>query len=172
MGGERRHAAPGTGHAEASSGRFAPTTTAVAEACQLVSFVVIAPDGTLKVRTVQNRVRLDEWDTPYQETLWAAVRREVDPHYDAVNGMPLQDDLRVKVADLAGQVPDLYPPNPVASAVLTTLGHQPRYWFGTIAIVGAEDADGITASLTADQLEIITKGLPAGRVVLTQPPYR
>ncbi|MGW5051550.1 hypothetical protein [Actinokineospora sp. NPDC004072] len=40
---------------------------------------------------------------------------------------------------------------------MTTVGHQPRYWFGTIAIVGAEDAGGFTASLTADQLDIITK---------------
>ncbi|MFD4254838.1 hypothetical protein [Amycolatopsis thermoflava] len=123
----------------------------------LVSFVVIAPDGTLTVRRVENRVCLDEWDTPYQETLWAAVRREVDPHHCAVNGMPLQDDLRVKVADLAGQALDLYPSNLVASAVLTTLGHPPRYWFGTIVLVGAEDDEGITASLTTDQMEIITK---------------
>ena len=59
----------------------------------------------------------------------------------------------------------LYPPNPLASAILTTLGHTPRVWLGVIAIVGTETDDGITTSLTGQQRTIIGKAhrLAAGR---------
>jgi hypothetical protein len=52
--------------------------------------------------------------TPYQ---YACGRRcgDVDPHRDAVNGVPLAGDMRAKVADAAEQLPEVYPPNPVAS---------------------------------------------------------
>jgi hypothetical protein len=50
-----------------------------------------------------------------------------------------------------------FPPNPVAQAVLTTLGHPYRRWAGTIAIVGNENEHGITASLTAEQSDIVGK---------------
>lgn len=127
-----------------------------------VTYVVITPGGLLLVRTVDNRIEPDEWGTPYQESLWAAVRAEVDPHRGEVNGIGLAEGMRAKVADAAmGNPmsagfglgpPALYPPNPVASAMLTTLGHPARPWWGTIVIVGREDQDeGVTASLTAEQ---------------------
>jgi hypothetical protein len=40
---------------------------------------------------------------------------DVDPHRDAVNGVPLADYMRATVADAAEQLPEVYPPNPVAS---------------------------------------------------------
>ncbi|ONI91421.1 hypothetical protein ALI22I_08650 [Saccharothrix sp. ALI-22-I] len=66
--------------------------------------------------------------------------------------MPLEEGIRAKVVDAsedtAASLPELYPPNPVAWAMLTVLGHPARRWFGTTAPVGTEDEDGITASLT------------------------
>ena len=44
-----------------------------------------------------------------------------------------------------------------ASAMLATLGCPPRAWGGTIAIVGREDDEGITPSLTAEQLDLVAK---------------
>jgi hypothetical protein len=122
-----------------------------------VSYVVIPPDGPLQARRVDGRAEIDEWGTPYQKTLWAAVRHDVDPYLGAVHGVTLSEELRAKVADRAGSVPQLYPSNPVASAVLTTLGHPPHRWSGTIAIVGTENEDGLTAPLTTDQLALISK---------------
>lgn len=81
-------------------------------------------------------------------TRTAAVHAEVDPHRGAVNGVALDAGLRAKVADAAMPdpmtpgPPEQYPPNPVASAMLTTLGHAPARWFGVIAIVGTENDDG------------------------------
>lgn len=121
-----------------------------------VTYAVITPSGTLQIRTVDNRVII-EWDTPYQVSLWAAVHQDVDPRHGEVNGVALADGMRAKVADAAGYDPLSYPPNPVAQAVLTTLGHPSRRWAGTIAIVGNENEHGITASLTAEQLDILGK---------------
>lgn len=131
-------------------------------------YVVITPDGALAAREAAGEAGVDEWGTPYQHALWAAVRGEVDPYRDAVNGVPLGGDMRAKVADAAEQLPEVYPPNPVASAVLTSLGCLPRAWGlgGTIAIVGGEDDSGVTASLTADQLDAIIKAHRLARTVL------
>jgi hypothetical protein len=123
----------------------------------VVVYMVITPDGALAVREAVGAVGVDEWGTPYQHRLWAAVRGEVDPHRDAVNGVHLDGDMRAKVADAAEQLPGVYPPNPVASTILTLLGCPPRAWAGTIAIVGDEDDDGITASLTDEQLGMVAK---------------
>jgi hypothetical protein len=132
----------------------------------VVVYMVLTPDGALAVRKAPGEVGVDEWGTPYQHRLWAAVRGDVDPHRDAVNGVPLDGDLRAKVADAAKQLPEVYPPNPVASTVLTSLGCPPRARAGTIAIVGAEDDDGITASLTADQLDAVATAHRLARAAL------
>ena len=56
---------------------------------------------------------------------------------------------------IAGTAPARYPPNLVASVVLAILGQPPRAWYGAVAIVGTEDGQGLTASLTGPQLELI-----------------
>ncbi|HEX5116020.1 MAG TPA: hypothetical protein VFW65_12550 [Pseudonocardiaceae bacterium] len=122
-----------------------------------VTYMVISPTGTLVTRTVANRIRVDEWNTPYQATLWAAVHQDVDPGRGEVNGVALAHGMRAKVADAAEYEPRSYPPNPIARAVLTTLGQPPRRWAGTIAIVGGESEHGITASLTAEQRDVISR---------------
>lgn len=122
-----------------------------------VSFAVITPDGRLVVRAVSGHASDTEWG-PYQEQLWAAVHAVVDPHGGGVNGVKLAAGMRAKVADaaVAGSAPEgRYPPNPIASLVLAYLGQPPEVWHGTIAIVGTEDEQGVTASLTAQQLEAI-----------------
>lgn len=44
-----------------------------------MSFVAITPDSRLLARTVDNKIIIDEWDSPYQDSLWAAMHGEVDP---------------------------------------------------------------------------------------------
>jgi len=123
-----------------------------------VTYAVITSTGELRMHTVDNRISLDEWGTPYQNGLWAAVHDDVDPHRGEVNGVALDGDMRAKIADAAEHDPENHPPNPVASAVLIMLGHEPRHWSGTIAIVGQEEDDnGITASLTSEQRKVITE---------------
>jgi hypothetical protein len=121
------------------------------------TYAVITSTGELRMHTVDNRISLDEWGTPYQDDLWAAVHDDVDPHRGEVNGVALDGDMRAKIADAAEYDLENHPPNPVATAVLTTLGHEPRHWSGTIAIVGHEDDNGITASLTREQRKVITE---------------
>jgi hypothetical protein len=41
--------------------------------------------------------------------------------------------------------------------VLASLGRPPVAWHGAVAIVGAEDEQGLTASLTAQQLRLIDR---------------
>jgi hypothetical protein len=129
-----------------------------------VTYVVITPDGEMLVRTADNTIGPDESGTPYQETLWAQVRGEVDPHMELVNGVELtQPEMRLKVADaamtesVALQFPRQYPPNPVASAMLSSLGETFRGWFGVVAFVGAEDEQAITASLTVEQVSVLAR---------------
>jgi hypothetical protein len=122
-----------------------------------VSFVVITPDGRLLDRTVDNTISHDgEWG-PYQDTLWTAVRGEVDPHRGQVGGVGLDGGMRAKLAEDAAKHPEHYPPNPLASAMLTSLGQPPRLWQGVIAIMGTENDEGITHSLTAQQRAIIDR---------------
>jgi hypothetical protein len=129
----------------------------------VVTYVVITPAGELLTRTADGHVVVDEWDSPYQESLWSAVHFDVDPLRGEVNGVALDAGLRAKVADAAMPdpmrpgPPEQYPPNPVASAMLTALGHAPVRWFGVIALVGTEDDEGITASLTSEQLDIVAR---------------
>lgn len=120
-----------------------------------VIYVVVTPDGLLLAREVAGDVGVDDWGSPYQHDLWAAVHRDVDPHRGEVNGLPLVQDMRAKVPDAAQRLPQLYRPNPIASAVLTTLGCPPRACGGTIAIVGREDDEGITTTLTAAQRHLV-----------------
>ena len=82
---------------------------------------------------------------------------DVDPYRGEVNGVALVWVMRAKVADAAHRLPRVYLPNPVASVMLTTLGCPLRSWGGTIAIVGREDDEGITTSLTVEQLDLVTK---------------
>ena len=66
--------------------------------------------------------------------------------------------MRAKLADagMARTAPARYRPNLVASVVLAILGHPPKDWYaGAVAIVGTEDEQGLTASLTGPQLELI-----------------
>jgi hypothetical protein len=67
--------------------------------------------------------------------------------------------LRAKVADaaVAGSAPGRYAPNPVASVVLASPGRPPVAWQGAVVIVGAEDEQGLTVSLTAQQLGFIDR---------------
>jgi len=123
----------------------------------MVTYVVITPGGALLVREVPGDVGVDDWGAPYQHDLWAAVRGDVDPCRGEVNGVALVSDMRAKVADAAHRLPRVYRPNPVASMMLMTLGCPPRSWGGTIAIVGREEDEGITTSLTAEQLDLVAK---------------
>jgi hypothetical protein len=119
---------------------------------------VITPDSRLVVRVASGLASETEWG-PYQEQLWAAVHAVVDPHGGGVNGVALEGGMRAKVADAAaaGSAPERYAPNPVASVVLASLGQPPAAWHGAVAIVGAEDEQGLTASLTAQQLGLIDR---------------
>jgi len=123
-----------------------------------VRFAVLTPDGRLVIRSSPGRVRDTEWGL-YQGGLWAAVRAEVDPHGGDLNGIELHGGMRAKLADaaLAGTAPARYRPNLVASVVLALLGQPPRAWYGAVAIVGTEDDQGLTASLTGPQLELINR---------------
>ncbi|ONI92638.1 hypothetical protein ALI22I_02945 [Saccharothrix sp. ALI-22-I] len=124
-----------------------------------VSFVLITPTGGLLTRGVDGHAVPDEWGALYQETLWAAVAAAVDPHRRLVNGIALEHGMRAKVADVspdvAATMPELYPPNPLAWAMLTILGAPAGRWHGTVAITGREDEDGLTAPLTDHQFGLI-----------------
>ncbi|MCE6995550.1 hypothetical protein LZG04_12165 [Saccharothrix sp. S26] len=126
-----------------------------------VTFALITPTGGLLTRTADGRAVPDEWGIPYQETLWAAVAAAVDPHRRLVNGLALDAGMRAKIADVsdavAATMPELYPPNPPAWAMLTALGAPPGRWHGAVAITGTEDDDGITAALTEHQLALIAE---------------
>jgi hypothetical protein len=88
----------------------------------------------------------------YQTGLWSAVTDDVDPHRCRVNGIALAGERRAKVADAADAVPEVYPDNPVATAMLFALGGPPQPRRGTIEIVAEEDPEtGLTASLTVDR---------------------
>ncbi len=118
-------------------------------------YAVITPEGLLMVREAVGDTGPDEWGEPYQHELWTAVRDQVDPDGGAVNGVPLAGGMRAKVADAADHLPRVHPPNPVGSAVLISLSCAPRVWRGSIAIMGEETDEGITTSLTADQLDTL-----------------
>ena len=77
MDGEGRDTAAEAIHGAVRSDGFAAAISAEVVECSTVTFVVLAPDGALQVQTVDSRACLDEGNTPYQETLWAAVRHEV-----------------------------------------------------------------------------------------------
>jgi hypothetical protein len=122
-----------------------------------VRFAVLTPDGRLVIRSAPGHARDTEWGF-YQDDLWAAVRAEVDPHGGDLNGIELHGGMRAKLADaaMAHTAPTRYPPNQVASVVLAILGQPPKTWYaGAVAIVGTEDDQGLTASLTGPQLELI-----------------
>lgn len=126
-----------------------------------VRFAVLTPDGRLVIHSAPGQAHDTAWGF-YQDDLWAAVRAEVDPHggdpHDGdLNGIELHAGMRAKLADaaMARTAPARYPPNLVASVVLAILGHPPKAWYGTVAIVGTEDEQGLTASLTGPQLELI-----------------
>lgn len=123
----------------------------------VVSYVVLSPDGLLQVRSVGGGAVAEDRGARYQAMVRALVCRDVDPYRGTVHGVDLPAGLRATVADRAGSVPRLYPLNPVASAVLTTLGHPPRRWWGTIALVGTEGENGPTAPLTVHQFTVISK---------------
>lgn len=57
---------------------------------------------------MDNQISVDEWDSPYQDSLWAAVRGEVDPHRGQIGGVGLVEGMRAKVA---AKYPDLHPMN-------------------------------------------------------------
>ncbi|SES00858.1 hypothetical protein SAMN05216188_11982 [Lentzea xinjiangensis] len=130
-----------------------------------VLFVLVEPTGKLVRRRVSGRVVDDGWGGNFQPELWAAVAAAVDPHRGLVNGVALVEGMWAKVVDVsedaAALLSDLYPPNPVAWTMLTALGHPARRWFGTIALLGTENEDGVTASLTPDQLDLIS--MPTAR---------
>jgi hypothetical protein len=121
-----------------------------------VRFAVLTSDGRLVIRSAPGRAYDTQWGL-YQDDLWAAVRAGVDPHGGDLNGIELHASMRAKLADaaMAGTAPARYPPNLVASVVLATLGQPPRAWYGAVAIVGTEDQQGLTTSLTGPQLELI-----------------
>ena len=87
------------------------------------------------------------------------MRTKVDHYGGDINGIELKNGMRAKLADaaMAGTTPGRYPPNPVASVVLASLGPPPRTWHGAVAIVGTEDEQGLTTSLTTHQLELINR---------------
>ena len=120
-------------------------------------FAVLTPDGRLVIHSAPGQAHDTEWG-PYQDDLWTAVRAEVDPHGGDLNGIELHGGMRAKLADaaMARTAPVRYPPNLVASVVLAILGHPPKAWYaGAVAIVGTENDQGLTTSLTAPQLELI-----------------
>lgn len=135
-----------------------------------VNFVVIRPTGELEVLTADNLTVLDDDQEapPYQASLWQAVRREVAVGDTLVTGAPLEHALRVKMVDVSEQaapaVHDIYPPNTTAWTLLTLLGHKARKWIGTVVIVAEEDDNGITPSLSEEQLAIITAAHERARV--------
>lgn len=64
--------------------------------------MVITPvDEQLLTRTAEGHVVIDEWDMPYQSTLWAIVHADGDPQCGEVNGVGLTGGLRAKAADSA-----------------------------------------------------------------------
>lgn len=123
-----------------------------------VLYVLLFPDGRLVVRQAAGGcgVIVNEDDPPYQVVLWSTVIDEVDPNSGQVNGIALDGGVRAKVADAAEEMPEVYPDNPVAAAVLQSLGGpmQPRR--GTVAIVAEEEPEtGLTGSLSEEQLFVI-----------------
>jgi hypothetical protein len=130
-----------------------------ADVAHPVSFVLLTHAGELLARSADGRAAPDEWGGLYQQTLWSAVAAAVDPHRGLVNGVALEHGLWARVADvspeIAATMPELYPPNPVAWAMLTALGAPAHRWHGTVAVTGTEDDDGLTAPLTGHQLDLI-----------------
>ncbi|MGH3673456.1 MAG: hypothetical protein ACRDSH_22985, partial [Pseudonocardiaceae bacterium] len=85
------------------------------------------------------------------------MRGEVDPHGGGVNGIQLHGGMRAKVADaaVAGSTPGRYPPNQVATVMWRVWARPRGPGHGAIAIVGPEDEQRLTTSLTAQQLALI-----------------
>lgn len=121
-----------------------------------VTFVVLTAAGELGEHQVDGTAVEDEW-SHYQDTLWTAVHDLVDPGREdkRVNGIELEQRMRAKAAEVVGEQAALYPPNAVATPMLTRLGAPERKWFGSIAIVAEENEEGLTGSLTGEQLNLI-----------------
>jgi hypothetical protein len=134
----------------------------------LVLYVLVLPDGRLVARQAAGQCGLivDEYDPPYQAVLWSAVIRDVDPGRGQVNGIALDAGVRAKVADAADAMPELYPDNPIATAMLFIMGGPAQSRRGTVAIVAEEDPEtGLTASLNEAQLSAIAQ---AHQMVMSQ----
>ncbi|MFE0023718.1 hypothetical protein [Amycolatopsis sp. NPDC059021] len=120
-----------------------------------ITYAHITVDGRLLRREVEEGLEQTEWG-PFQAGLFAAVAQDVDPHHQRSNGITLPDGLWVRMADAVEFEPALYPHNPVATIVVTTLAGRSRPCFGAIVILGAEDPEtGLTSSLTPGQLAAI-----------------
>lgn len=122
----------------------------------VVTFVVLAAAGDLSEHQVDGTAVEDEW-SHYQDTLWTAVHDLVDPGREdkRVNGIELEHRMRAKTAEVVGEQAALYPPNAVATPMLTRLGAPERPWSGAIVIVAEENEEGLTGSLTGEQLDLI-----------------
>ncbi|NUT53496.1 MAG: hypothetical protein HOV94_40345 [Saccharothrix sp.] len=125
-----------------------------------VRFVLIDPAGTLEVREADGTAEPDDWGDLYQARLWAAVAEAVDPHRRQVTTVALEHNLWLRVVDLppapGPQLYRLYPANPTAWAMVTALGGPDGQWRGPVAITGAEDDEGVSASLADHQLALVT----------------
>lgn len=121
-----------------------------------MTFAVLNAAGELGEHRADGTAVEDEW-SHYQDMLWTAVHDLVDPGRDdkRVNGIELEHRMRAKAAEVVGEQSALYPPNAVATPMLTRLGAPERQWFGAIVIVAEENEEGLTGSLTREQLDLI-----------------
>lgn len=126
-----------------------------------VRFALVDVTGGLEIREADGEATPDGWGGVYQERLWAAVADAVDPQRRQVTSVALEHGLWARVVELppapGTQLYRLYPANPTSWAMVTALGGPDGQWRGPVAVTGTEDDDGMTTSLTDDQVEVIAQ---------------
>jgi hypothetical protein len=108
----------------------------------VVVYMVIIPDGVLAVREAAGKVSVDEWGRPYQHALWAAVHSRSTRTATRSTVCRSLGACAPRSRNAADQFPQVYPPTPVPSAGLTSLGCAP---------VGPTDEQRVDLAGTLDE---------------------